>query len=452
MATFQGETFNERGQNGILTPIHGAGADIGVRPAAIPFLNPRFDLGGAVPVLFSMPIACGTAVLDNLRSWVGTNDSLVYSGGTVSAALVELKDAVLVKDSQDLTFATLDFLTVPSGAAVQELSATVTIVTDNHNAGAGLYLLDANISHGIDQDSGQATITLNTPPALGVGEGGSVGVFLGVNGSTSPMFAGTVVGRSWQQWPITLAVDCRDRMEYLTYPYGGTERTYTSQTLGTVVQNLVEAQGIASANTSIEDSGWTVGVIEPVVFRRGDRFLPWIKNALSLAGYAIFTKGADSAVYVRPLQYGVTNAGTHTFTAGVNILSSQRTVSRDGIANAIQVDGLTYQGATTSVFVGTTNSDVRSPPGTVTYAAQSNIIETPARGTIVANELLSQKNFKPESGVITVPGSAIEPMDVAIVTDSNMGWSGATVAVTQVEQNFGVGGWTTTAHVRKIRA
>lgn len=450
MATFHAVTFSERGQGGRAVPVHGNVGNVGVRTHLVQ-TDPKLDYGGTTVYQISIPISCGSANLATLRQKVGLERELIYAGGTTNALLTEIKSVVKVVDSKDVFFASLDLLVTNSNVSVAYPALTVTF-GGTSTAGGTSYknmALEVTVTHGVEQDAGQAMVVFDrplTPPT----EGGSVAVSMSPDGVASAVFAGTVTGRNWEHFPTGFAVDCRDRMEYTTYPYGGTERTYTSATLGTVVQNLVEAQGIDNTSTSIEDPGWTVGIVEPVVFRRGDRFLPWIREALTLAGYAIFTKGVDSAVYVRPYDESVTGAGTYTLTEGVNILSARRDISRDGIINAVQVDGLTYEGASVSVFIGTANSDVRSPPGTVSANIQSNLIETIGRGTTVALTYLDHHNFKPENVTITTPGTAIEPMDMLVVTHTDIGMSGATVVVTQREHHYSSGGYVTTLHAKRI--
>ena len=445
MATFNSVTIIERGQSGIMVPVHGASGNVGARAKPRWAESVVIDRGGTTLAVLSMPVACGSTTLDDLRFAVGNSDSLIYSGGTVTALLAELKDAQKVKDSADTFFATLDFVVCTANTTIQEIDIDCVI---GGNAYDG-QVLEATISHGVDQASGQAQVVFPSRPADAT-EGGSVSIALGVGGANAPMFAGTVTGRAWEHWPTGVAIDCRDRMEYLTYPYGGTERTYAAATLGTVWQNLGEAQGIASANMSIEDPGWTVAITEPLVFRRGDKFLPWMQESMSLAGYCIFTKGADSAVYVRPFDENVTGAGTHTLTEGVNLLSARRDITRDGILNGVQVDGLTYLGASVSVYMATANSDVRSPPGTVAGFVQSNLIETDTRASAVGSTFLDHHNFKPESYTFTLPGTAIEPMDMLVVTHADLELTGATVTATQVEQRFSSSGYVTTVQAKRV--
>lgn len=442
MAVFNSITIEERGQAGIMTPQHGAQGNVSVRPRASSSGDPVIDRGGTALTTFTMPIRCGAATLASLRSSAGVSDSLVYSGGTITAVLVELGDAQKVVDTQDVYFASLTFIACTSNTTVS--TPAISVMVDGADVSSSV--INAVVSHGIEQTSGQASIVFDARPN-GVTEGGSVTVGMGGN----VRFDGTVTGRSWEHFPVGVGLDCRDRMEYLSYPYGGTERTYVSTTGGSIQQNISEAMGIASANMSIEDDGATVGVVQTIVFRQGDRFLPWIRENDNLRGYVTFTKGVDSAIFRRPLQYGVTGAGTHTLTEGVNILSAKREITRDGIYNGVQVDGFTYEGASVSVFLATANADVRNPPGTISMYIQSNLIETPAMGTTVALEQLSQHNFKPERGQITLSGTAIDPMDVLIVTHADLEMSGATVIAAQVEDRYDSGGYITVVNYRRIR-
>jgi hypothetical protein len=445
VATWNALTLGERGSgSGTFVPVHGGAASLTARAPVVG--SGSVDAGGRTIARLQMPIKCGSATLASLYGDVGENHSLVYAGGTVDAVLVEISSAVEVKPLADTYFAALDFLIITGDVTVQDIDATVTIAgTAYHTT-----LLEATISHGTEQDAGQATLVFPARPAAAT-EGGSVGVSLGYGGALTARFAGTVTGRSWEHWPTGVAVDCRDRMEYLTYPYGGTERTYTAQTDGTVVQNLVEAMGIASANTSIEDNGWTVGVVEPLIFRAGDRVLPLVREIDSLAGYVTFTKGADSAVYRRVYDESATGAGTHTLTKGVNILSARREISREGIYNGVQVDGLTYEGASVSVYMATANTDIRNPPGTVAGPpVNSNLIETSSRASVVAGVFLDPHNFKPETFSFTLPGTAIEPMDMLTVTHADLELSSRALVVVQVEDKLTETSYTTTVRAKKV--
>lgn len=325
-------------------------------------------------------------------------------------------------------------------ASVQAINLSVTI------GGATVSPLEARVRHGIDQSNGQATIVLASEPANL--EGAIVVVNAGYNGVTQQIFYGSATGVTWDYWPTGVAIDCRDRMERLRYEWGGTERTYTSTTEGSVIQNLVEAMGIDSSVTSIEDTGMTVGVTQAVRFQRGAVFLNWIREMDELCGAATFTRG-DGAIYRRTVDTGTV---TWYYEQGLNINHIQRTRAIDGIYNAVQVDGLTYEGLSVSAFIGTANSDIPDPPGTIAYRVQSNYVETDTRATIVATTLLDRKNFRPEAYTLTAVGNPLIEVGHTIeVTVDAWGLFGSALFVTAREHSISAGGFITTINAARVR-
>lgn len=327
-----------------------------------------------------------------------------------------------------------------------EVAATKQVVTLSVTfGGVSVSPSEVRVRHGIDQDCGQATIVI--PSASGAIEGKIVDIWAGYNGVTAQLFYGSATGVTWELYPRGVAIDCRDRMDRLRYEWGGTERTYTSTTEGSVIQNLVEAMGIDSSVTSIEDSGMTVGVTETVRFLRGVRFLPWIREIDNLCGYATFTR-SNGAVYRRPL---ATGTASFTYTEGGNILDIRpNRTSPDGIYNAVQVDGLTYEGLSVFAFIGTANSDIPDPPGTIAYRVQSNYVETDARATIVATSLLARLNQKPYAVSLTGVGNpVIEVGNTISVTASRVGISsGTALFVTAREHVINQSGFITNIEAR----
>lgn len=445
MATWNSRTFSERGQGGILIPQHGAGALVNTR-VSISGTN-TIDRGGSVLPTLSMPIKCGSAVYNALRdSDTGENHSLVYSGGTVDAVLTRVHGGVKVKDSEDVYFATLDFIPLTSDTVVQTITQSTTIDGASHSSA----LLEVTVSHGIDQNCGQATLVYPSRPS-DADTGKIAAVSLGVNGSNAAVFSGTVTGRGWEHFPSGFAADCRDRMDRLSYPYGGTERIYGTVTGGTVEQNLVEAMGISSTNTHIEDDGNTIAVLQTLVFRQGDRFLPWIRENDQICGYVTYTKGTDSAIYRTPYAYA--GSITASYTKGINIISARRSETIDGMYNGVQVDGLTTELGSVSVFQSTANSYIPNPPGTVTYRLQSNIIESDARGTAVALIQLAKLNIRQEEYQMVVPPPcSLEPADSITVTHSDLDLSGGTVLVTKVEHRQTDASYVVSVSMRKVPA
>lgn len=423
MATWNGRSWGERGSNGVLVPHHGTKASVSDRVTLTAYA--QTDVAGDTLPLLTMPISCGTATYADLRGDVGGNvHSLVYTGGTVDAVLVGVQ-GLLVKDSHDLIFATLDFIPITSDTTVQTISETVTV----GGADYGGDVLEVTVSHGIDQ-VGQATVVFPFQPTEA-----DTGAIVEVLINSNAVFSGNAAGRGWDYFPEGFAVDSRDRLDRLNYPYGGTERVYTSQTGGTIHQNLVEAMGIDSSNTHIEDDGNTIGVIEPIVFRQGDRFLPWVRTNDQLCGYVTYSKARDSAIYRTPYAYAGSIAAS--FNKGADIIDAHRKETIEGMYNGVQVDGFTYLGATVSVFLATANAYIPDPPGTVTYSTQSNIVETNTRGTAVATILLSKLNIRQEEYEWTTPiRTDLEPADSVTISHDKLHLSGGTVLITKVEHRL----------------
>jgi hypothetical protein len=109
MATFAGITFGERGRGGgSFFPVHGAKSRIAILHAPggdyVYVQSMGYD---AAPL--DVPAKVTAAQLASLRGKVGTSDSLVYAGGTITATLESI-DAQEVKRPNDVYFATLKFI------------------------------------------------------------------------------------------------------------------------------------------------------------------------------------------------------------------------------------------------------------------------------------------------------------------------------------------------------
>lgn len=446
MADWGGYDFGERGSsNGTMVPQHGTKAT--VAPRVTLGGNTSIALGGETLPTFSMPISCTMATYEALRDRAGEDHPLTYSGITSKDSILQsLHDAVKVKDSADLVFATLDFVLHNSDTTYQTISQSITV--DGNNVSDDV--LEVTVSHGIEQNCGQASVVFPSRPSS-LDTGVIVEIALGIFGSNGAMFSGSATGRGWDYWPKGFAVDARDRLDRMTYPYGGTERTYGTTTGGTIEQNLVEAMGIDSANTHIEDDGNTVAVLQSIIFRQGDRFLPWIRENDQICGYVTYTKAVDSAIYRTPYAYAGSSSGSYS--KGDNIVSISRKETTDGMFNGIQVDGLTTELGSVSVFKATANSYIPSPPGTVTYQTQSNIIESDTRGSAVATILMAKLNIRQEEYTMRVmPPCSLEPADSILVTCDDLDLSGGTVLVTKVTHAQGDGSYFIDVTMRKVPA
>lgn len=116
MATFDGTTFQERGRaSGTFLPIHGAKcryAVLHVPQSSISYIQ----IAGVDGAPLDLPARVTAAQLASLRGKVGTQGTLVYAGGTLTAigtscTLVEVSDVQEIKKDADMYFCTLKFLT-----------------------------------------------------------------------------------------------------------------------------------------------------------------------------------------------------------------------------------------------------------------------------------------------------------------------------------------------------
>lgn len=110
MASFDGATFDERGQgNGTFFPIHGIKIEVAI--LKIPGGSKSYLQSLGVPAQpFDLPIKATAAQLDALRGKVNTSGNLAYSFGTFTATLQEVSSPIEIKRGADYYFATLKLL------------------------------------------------------------------------------------------------------------------------------------------------------------------------------------------------------------------------------------------------------------------------------------------------------------------------------------------------------
>lgn len=106
MASFGGATFNERGQaNGAMLPVHGARTRIAI--LNVPEGQPYIQSMGFDAAPLDVPIQCSSSELDALKAKISSTASLIYAGGTITATLQDVADAIEVKSGAAYYRATL---------------------------------------------------------------------------------------------------------------------------------------------------------------------------------------------------------------------------------------------------------------------------------------------------------------------------------------------------------
>ena len=298
----------------------------------------------------------------------------------------------------------------------------------------------ASVSRAIGQAYGQASVTLIEDP--GVSIGGSVAVWAGF-GSTEQIFGGVVAGIT-RSLDGRTTLECRDVLERMGFPWGGSAREYFSQGTATfddadIIRNLLEAYDIPNTQASIESGGLgELAAVQPIRLEAGDA--PWnlIREMDTNTAYATCCRG-NGAVYRRFLFTG--GGGDATYAAG-GIISGQRTLTRDGVENRCQVVGLEYVGTAVAGTATASNSSVPSPPGFITRDIRSNMLETNGAAGSAATYHVGAYGATRDEVTLTVPGpTAADVFDS--ITVNAMGVNQA-YRVTGVSHDVGPGGWVAT--------
>lgn len=325
--------------------------------------------------------------------------------------------------------------------SVDVTSVTLQVYVD----GDPVQAIEASSSLGVDQDHGEATITVAS--LSGIAERQTVQIWAGFDGDTARIFNGEVVGRGWSINGRP-QIYCQDILARLKRKWGGEERVYAGQTDYATVQNLVEASGVDSSLTSIEGSGTLLGVAQEIVLKPGDAPLQLIRAIDEASGlYKTFTR-ANGAVYRRPVVLGTS---AKTFSQGDNILDGSRRSDATNVVNSVIVRGLEYQAILIEATAQASSPYVPYPFDYNSQTITTNLIETTEDAETVAAYVLAQLNGLANDISLTVIGDAgIDPGATATVIADRLGIYSATdlymAGVThQVGKTF-----TTTVRLRSL--
>ena len=308
-------------------------------------------------------------------------------------------------------------------------------------------VIGVDTSAGVSQINAQAVVHLTSRPGSAV-EGATCEIWAGYDGHTDIVFKGELDGTSWEYFPGVVSLPARDLLARTRYDWGGDDRTYTSEDDAAIIQNLVEAMGIPSSQTHIESSSWTMGVVEPVTAPAGRAFWPLIEEIDRLAGFRTYT---DRAGVIR--RYSVSgNVGVgsaFSYAEGDNIIKVTRRRTLDGIVNKCIVTGITYEGLSVGgPGVGEAFADnpfVPDPPRYITLAIQSNLVEDDAKALEIATRMVADKNVRPETLELEVPGEAtIQPLSILSVAHSDIEISSGRLIVDRVQHSIRGASWRTT--------
>jgi hypothetical protein len=272
--------------------------------------------------------------------------------------------------SYSLAFAVqLDTATFPASSTV-DITATV---------------ISCDVDVGVDQDNGTAILKLTEMPA-DADFNIRVYVYAGTSG-TALIFNGFIGEDGMTTHPDgTATLTCVDAMSRLKNGWSRDDRVYTAATDASVIQNLVEASGIDASLTSIEASGWTIGVVQDVVLQGGtedpltgdpgpcDVPLDLIRRIDEATPLYVTYSAGNGAIYRRPWELDMPVA-TLEDGAGGNAwdIDGVRTLKKT--YNACKVIGLPIVGIPTTSLSQITIPEIPDPPAYRTRTVNNPLIE-----------------------------------------------------------------------------
>lgn len=304
--------------------------------------------------------------------------------------------------------------------------------------------ISIDIDLGVDQDNGSCTVTTASVPPDAV-ERIRLYVYAGSGGSTL-IFNGEVVGLSWGA-DHTFQTRGRDAMARLRNKWTLEDRTYTSATEQSVVQNLVEASGIDASLTSIAGASWLIGVAQPVVLHGGvidvltgdpgqaDVPLDLIRLIdRSTPLYVTYSAG-DGAVYRKPRALG---GNVEAFGGSdTKCWNVTRERSADEVVNACKVIGLTLAGVPLESLYQATSSWVFDPPKYITEELNSYLIEDQTQADLVSAAIVGYKNGRKNVVTFTTALNAgIDPADTVAISDSFLGLNTIPIFITNLKHHI----------------
>ena len=308
----------------------------------------------------------------------------------------------------------------------------------------GLDAIAADVTHGVDTGGSSCTVTLTSLGGASIGD--TLQVYAGFGGSTDILFNGEVVDIRYSM-DGTVQLIGGDKFQRLKERWSKDERSYVTEgveeaTDNSTVQNLVEASGIDSGDTSIQGDDWEIGTIEPIVLGTGDVPLELINKIDEATPNFVTFARADGAIYRRPITIGSSSA---TYSQGVDILDGSRTVSKRGIVNSVHMTGRATFGVPIETTQQDDNSDIDDPPKYRTLDITNDIIQDDTHLISAAAGILARKNLRLDETTITVPGDGtIHPATTITIDADRLGLNDADRWVTTVRHSVTQSSFTTT--------
>ncbi len=372
--------------------------------------------------------------------------------GTLALDLERYPDSVLMEVSPTAVLASgLYFVDLVFETNITEVVNPAFGVVIGGREVANVIAVQTNV--GRKQKNATALLhCLGLPPGA---DADDVQVYVSTGGGAELIFRGDYHSRAYSFYPGVVTVACTGLKARMKKKWGGPDRIYNPSLQpdeGGIIQNLVEATGIPASRTSIESTGWVMGVIEDVIIKNGDSFEAWIDTVDEMAGMVTYD-GSDGALYRRDNDPTATGNSVISLVEGQNVLSARR--QRGGpetVVNQCTVTGLTYEDAeiVQEYSAGSSVLDAFQPPELAGYkqgvTIKSDLIETDPKALSIATQIVTRGNRRDdglEIQMVLTPG--IRPGDGALVLLPSCGVTSATqVLILDVKHDIqGITGTTT---------
>lgn len=326
-------------------------------------------------------------------------------------------------------------------ALIDELSENARVATIQcYVAGQPVTPLAVSIDLGYDVVSGSCSVQVASVPAASDFQQ-EVEVWLGWNGFTIACFKGYIEDDGRGFFPFTNVIRAAgfNKRTQLKYPDAV---SYSSQTDGTIVEDLLTKAGIV--NYSVDEDGTTLGTVQAVSLSGGTPTWDLINQIDQVFGYRTFDTNDG---FVRRMRISGLPASTaaFSFTQGTNIYRiDRRQGSVDEIANRVNVYGLPSVSGW-PVTRESVNTLVPNPPQFIAHDFRSELIETSAVGSAVALRIIGEVNGLPDEITLETWGHPfINPGMTVSVQSAQVGLSSATnYWVKHVSHQFDASGFYT---------
>lgn len=303
-------------------------------------------------------------------------------------------------------------------------------------------VVSADVDLGVDIDNGAAAVRLTAMPASA-----ALNVRLYIYISSVLIFNGFVVDLV-RNADRTVSLLCTDYMARLRNPWSKDDRTYTSATEGSVVQNLVEASGIDVSLTHIEDALWTIGVSQDVVLHGGtpdlitgaqgtcDVPLDLIRKIDEATPLYVTYAAGNGAVYRRQWT-DRTSVATFADGTGGNLWDLEVRGPLTTIRNACKVIGLTIADVPTTSLYQATNPLIDDPPKYITHTVTTSLIEDGTQADAVTLAYVTEENAVKHTAVwLAAIRNDIDPADTLTLSSSDYSITSQAVRVVHLHHHI----------------